>query len=42
MKRRTFTISTKEVIETLASFLESQPLEPVLQVDVVVMDYSSC
>lgn len=34
MKRRTFTIQTKEVIKTLSSFLESQPLEPILEVTV--------
>lgn len=32
MKRRTFTIRSKEVIKTVASFLESLPLEPVIEI----------
>lgn len=32
MKRRTFTIRSKEVIENLTSFLESLPLEPEIEV----------
>jgi hypothetical protein len=32
MKRRTFTINSKEVIKNLASFLETLPLEPVVEV----------
>ena len=34
MKRRTFTIRSKKVIKNLTAFLESQPIEPTLEVAV--------